>query len=267
MKEQSVSIDYKKGGVAVITLNNPPLNLTTVEILGQLLQSVIKVSRDDSVRAVIITATGERAFCAGSDLKEFPAIRDNFIETKLRLENVIFLRLEKMDKPVIAALNARALGGGCELALSCDFIVMDERAAMGTPEINIGSFPGTGGLFRLPRRIGSARAMEMICLGSEVGAEEALRIGLINRIAPAGKSLETAVELALQLAAKSKTALACIKQGVQAAYMQSSEEAMEESMRMTEMIMLTPDSIEGTAAFFEKRKPVFQGAYVPEESI
>lgn len=263
-EKKKILIDYKEGGVAVITLDNPPLNLTTVAILHELLDAVLHVSGDDNVRVVIMTTAGERIFSGGSDMKEFPSIRDKMVETKLRLENVIFLRMETMPKPVIAAVGSQALGGGCELALACDFIILDERASMGMPEINIGTFPGTGGLFRLPRRVGQARAMEMLCLGSKVNAREALEIGLINQIAPAGKVMETAYAFALELAAKPKHSLACIKKGVYESYRQSTPEAMELSMAMTEKIMLTPDSIEGTKAFFEKRTPVFEGAFVKQ---
>ena len=126
-------------------------------------------------------------------------IRDNFIEKKLRKENAIFSRLESMDKPVIAAINAQALGGGCEMALACDFIVLDERAKIGQPEINIGTFPGSGATFRLPRRVGTAKAMEMLCLGTALSADEALEWGLVNRVAPAGGSWQCAYELALEL--------------------------------------------------------------------
>ncbi len=259
--EQKIFLDHLEGGVAKITLDNPPLNLTTVEILHQLMDAVINVANDSKVRVVIITAAGERIFCGGSNIKEFPSLRGNFIETKLRLENAIFARIESMKKPVIAAINATALGGGCELALACDFIVMDERAAIGQPEINIGTFPGSGGLFRLPKRVGMTRAMEMLCFGKAVPAEEALEIGLINRIAPAGKVMDAALDFALELSSKPVFAIQCIKKGVKDAFRLSTPEAIEQSLEMTEFIMKTPDSIEGTRAFMEKRKPKFEGAY------
>ena len=169
---KKIYIDYfDEGRIARITLDNPPMNLTTLKILDELMEAVLKVSFDDKVRVVVITAAGTRIFCGGSDLKEFPAIRDNFIEMKLRKENAIFSRLEMMDKPVIAAINAQALGGGCEMALACDFIVLAENAKIGQPEINIGTFPGSGATFRLPRRVGIAKAMEMLYLGTALTAE------------------------------------------------------------------------------------------------
>ena len=260
-EEKKIYIDYfNEGRIARITLNNPPLNLTTLKILDQLMEGVLQVSFDEKVRVVVITAAGDRIFCGGSDLKEFPMIRDNFIEKKLRKENAIFSRLESMDKPVIAAINAQALGGGCEMALACDFIVLDERAKIGQPEINIGTFPGSGATFRLPRRVGTAKAMEMLCLGTALSADEALEWGLVNRVAPAGGSWQCAYELALELASKPRFALKCIKTLCREAYTQTPAEAIESSMALSEIILKTPDSIEGTKAFFEKRSPVFEGA-------
>ncbi|WP_066454395.1 enoyl-CoA hydratase/isomerase family protein [Anaerotruncus rubiinfantis] len=260
-QSDKIRIDYfEDGRIARITLDNPPVNLTTVKILDELLEAVITVSEDDRVRVLVLTAAGERIFCGGSDLKEFPLIRDRFVEVKLRKENAIFSRLESMGKPVIAAINAMALGGGCEMALACDFIVMDERAKIGQPEINIGTFPGSGATFRLTRRVGPARALELLCLGTAVPPQDALEMGLVNRIAPAGKSWETAYELALELAAKPKFALKCIKELCRSAYTQTPAEAIEQSLALSEIILKTPDSIEGTKAFLEKRPPVFQDA-------
>lgn len=249
---------FEDGRIARITLDAPPMNLTTVAILDDLLETVIQVSEDERVRVVVITAAGDRVFCGGSDLKEFPAIRDRFVEVKLRKENAVFSRLENMDKPVIAAINAMALGGGCEMSLACDFIVMDERAKIGQPEINIGTFPGSGATFRLVRRVGMGRAMEMLCLGIAVEPEKALEIGLINRIAPAGKAWDSAYELARELASKPRFALKCIKELCRNAYTQTPAEAIEQSLALSEIILKTPDSIEGTKAFLEKRPPVFQ---------
>ncbi len=258
--DNRVSLEYLKGGVAQIKLDNPPLNLTTVGIMRQLERMVIQVADDSAVRAVIITGAGDRAFCVGSDIKEFPEIRDNFVEKKLRRENAVFSRIEAMPKPVIAAINAAALGGGCEFALACDFRVMDENAKIGQPEINLGTFPGSGGVFRLPRLIGASRAMEMLCLGTVLTAKEALEIGLVTKIAPAGKSAEAAYELAYILSQKAAFAISCIKEAVHEAPLQTSAEGVEYSLRLSEAIFKTPDSVEGVNAFLAKRKPKFTGA-------
>lgn len=255
-----IHLEFLEGGVAQIRLDNPPLNLTTVGIMQEFERMVMQVADDPEVRVVIITGTGNRAFCVGSDINEFPNIRDNFVEKKLRRENAVFSRLEAMSKPVIAAINATALGGGCELALACDFRVMDETAKIGQPEIHLGTFPGSGGVFRLPKLVGASRAMEMLCLGTQLSAAEALEIGLINRIAPAGKTPDTAYELAYELSRKATFALRCIKKAVSAAPLQTSAEGVELSLRLSEEIFKTADSVEGVQAFLEKRKPKFAGA-------
>jgi enoyl-CoA hydratase/carnithine racemase len=258
--ENRIHLEFLKGGVAQIRLDNPPLNLTTVSIMREFERMVMQVADDPEVRVVIIAGTGSRAFCVGSDINEFPEIRDNFVEKKLRRENAVFSRIEAMPKPVIAAINATALGGGCELALACDFRVMDEKARIGQPEIHLGTFPGSGGVFRLPKLVGAARAMEMLCLGTQLSAAEAFEIGLINRIAPAGKATETACELAYELSRKASFAIRCIKEAVSAAPLQTSAEGVELSLRLSEAIFKTADSVEGVQAFLEKRKPKFIGA-------
>jgi enoyl-CoA hydratase len=255
-----VRVEHLAGGVAKIVLDNPPLNLTTMAIMQDLERAVMEVAEDDAVRVVIITAAGERAFCVGSDINEFPLISDNFVEKKLRRENAVFSRVEAMPKPVIAALNGTTLGGGCELALACDFRVMDERAKIGQPEIKLGTFPGSGGVFRLPKLIGTAKAMELLCLGTALTAQEALELGMITRIAPAGKAADVAYELARELSTRATFAISCIKKAVHAAPLQTVAEATQLSLDLSEQVFKTADCAEGTAAFIEKRKPRFSGA-------
>jgi enoyl-CoA hydratase/carnithine racemase len=259
-QEKQLYLKRQDGGIAWIVWNNPPLNLTTLALMRRFEQLVMQVADDKSVRVVIIAAEGERAFCVGSDLKEFPGISDNFIEKKLRRENAIFSRLETMDKPVIASIGAHALGGGCEMALACDFRVIDERATIGQPEINLGTFPGSGGVFRLPQLVGMSKAMELLCLGTALNAQDAFACGLVNRVAPAGQADRIAYELALALSRKATFAIACIKRAVRAAMTQSSAEGIELSLRLSEEIFKTADSMEGVTAFLEKRKPRFEGA-------
>ena len=260
--EKPVAVERKKGGVAVITLNNPPLNLQTLELMGQLEKAVMELNDDDMVRVVILTGTGSRAFSAGSDIKEFPQLSDNFVEKKLRRENAVFNRIEGMQKPVIAAINGAALGGGCELALTCDFRIMDEKAQIGLPEIMLGTSPGSGALSRLPKLVGVSRAMQLMWSGTALSAQQARAIGLINRIAPEGQVLETAYAMAYELSMQAAFAIRCIKHAVQAAPFQTSAEAVEMSLRLSEEIFKTEDSAEGPRAFLEKRRPHFKGAPV-----
>lgn len=258
-----VTMERLKGGIAKIVWDNPPLNLTTIKLMAEFEGLLRQASDDAQVRVIIVGAAGERAFCVGSDIKEFPEISDNFVERKLRRENAVFSRIEACPKPVIAALNGHTLGGGCEMALACDFRVMDERATIGQPEINIGAFPGSGGVFRLPKLIGTARAMELLCLGRAISAREALDIGLVTRVAPAGKSMEAAYALAYELACKSSFALQCIKKTVGASLSQTNADGVELSLSLSEEMFKDADNKEGVQAFLEKRKPRFAGAPDP----
>ena len=198
-------------GVAVIVMNNPPLNLHTLELTRRLERIVIEVDGDESVRAVVLTGAGTRAFSAGSDVKEFPALRENFVEGKLRRENAVFTRIAGLRQPVIAAICGHAMGGGCELALCCDMRVIDETARIGLPEINLGSFPGSGGMVRLPKLVGASKAMELMCLGTILTANEALGIRLVDTVAPAGKALRHAIALASEFAGRDTAQIQRIK--------------------------------------------------------
>jgi enoyl-CoA hydratase/carnithine racemase len=220
----------------------------------------MELDEDDGVRAVVLTGAGTRTFSAGSDVKEFPALRKTFVEDKLRRENAVFSRIEKMKKPVIAALCGATMGGGCELAISCDMRIMDESVKIGLPEINLGSFPGSGGLVRLSKLIGRSRAMELMCLGTALDASQALRIGLVDKVSPHGMALRDACDLANRLSKKAVFAIRCIKEAVFAARLQTSAEAVELSLRLSEAVFKTADSAEGVQAFLEKRKPRFAGA-------
>jgi enoyl-CoA hydratase/carnithine racemase len=196
-----VLVQYPEPGVAVIVMNNPPLNLHTLELTLQLEKAVMCVNCDEAIRAVVLTGVGERAFSAGSDVKEFPALRENFVEGKLRRENAVFSRIAEMRQPVVAAICGHAMGGGCELALCCDMRLIDENARIGLPEINLGSFPGSGGMVRLPKVVGPSLAMELMCLGTILTAGEAKRIGLVDEVVPAGTALQRAIDLARKIAA------------------------------------------------------------------
>jgi enoyl-CoA hydratase/carnithine racemase len=146
-----IKVDKHSNGIVVVSLDNPPINLQTLELMRQLEETVIHLDEDDRVKAVVLTGNGGKVFSAGSDIKEFPGLKDNIIEGKLRRENAVFTRIERLKKITIAAIDGVALGGGGEIALCCDFRIMDENANIGFPEITLGNFPGSGGLVRLPR--------------------------------------------------------------------------------------------------------------------
>ena len=162
----------------------------------------------------MVTGSGSKAFCAGSDISEFPQVREDVVSCKLTRENAAFTALEQLPMPVIAALNGVALGGGAEIALACDIRIMDETARIGFPEVKLGIFPGSGGIFRLPRLLGPAKAYELLYTGDLIDAREAHRIGLVNRLAPAGHALSAAVALAETLASRPALALSLIRAGV-----------------------------------------------------
>ena len=251
-------VDYRlqDRGVGVLTLDNPPLNLTTLTTLDKLQAACRDIAADERVRVLVVTGTG-KAFCAGSDVKEFPDVRADVVARKLARENAAFAAIERLPVPVIAALNGFALGGGAEIALACDIRIMDETARIGFPEVKLGIFPGSGGIFRLPRLVGSAKAYELLYTGDLIDAREALRIGLVNRLAPAGDALTAALALAETLAARPALALSLIRAGVRDSLAQTTEEAVGRTLADSHKVFTGPDLEEGVAAFFAKRAPVF----------
>jgi enoyl-CoA hydratase/carnithine racemase len=172
-------IDYRlqDGGVGVLTLDNPPLNLTTLATLDKLLAACRDIAADERLRVLVVTGSGSKAFCAGSDISEFPHVREDVVSRKLARENTAFTALEQLPMPVIAALNGVALGGGAEIALACDIRIMDETARIGFPEVKLGIFPGSGGIFRLPRLVGPAKAYELFYSGELIDAQERTGLG------------------------------------------------------------------------------------------
>jgi enoyl-CoA hydratase len=252
-------IDYRlqDHGVVVLTLDNPPLNLNTLVTLDKLLAACRGIAADDRVRAVVVTGSGSKAFCAGSDVSEFAHVREDVVARKLARENEAFAALEQLPVPVIAALNGATLGGGAEIALACDIRIMDETARIGFPEVKLGIFPGSGGVFRLPRVVGPAKAYELLYTGEMIDAYEAHRIGLVNRLAPAGQARSAAVALAETLASRPALALSLIRAGVRDSLNQTTQEAIDRTLVDSHRVFTGPDIEEGVKAFFAKRAPVF----------
>src|SRR6266436_7932027 len=172
---------------ALITLNRPPANAISAELVRDLAAALASVERDDSVRAVIITGAGDRIFCAGADLGS--AFSGGDMTDFIRFGNGVLRRIERFPKPVIAAMNGHALGGGCEIAMACHLRLLKETARMGQTETNLGIIPGFGGTQRLPRLIGRAKALEFMLLGTQIPAAECLALGLVNRLAREGETL------------------------------------------------------------------------------
>lgn len=247
-------------GIATVTLNNPPLNLVTLDLSHKLNALVGKLAADPAVRVLVLTGSGSKAFCAGSDIKEFPKMMaaGAVVPTKLALENEAYSRVDDFPKPTIAALNGLALGGGLELAVCCDIIVAEAGNQVALPEIKLGVFPGSGGTIRVTRRIGEARAKEMMFFGEMLPVETALSWGLINRVVPKGEALKAARALARTLAAQPSVALQMCKQSVDMAFDTSEEAAVRASLALSDKVFASEDCAEGVRAFFAKEPPRFK---------
>lgn len=252
-----VNLEVKETGVAVLTLDNAPLNLNTLTTLDRLKDACKAITADTRVRVVVVTGAGDRAFCAGSDISEFAHVREDVVPRKLARENEAFTAIEELPVPVIAALNGVTLGGGAEIALACDIRIMDETTRIGFPEVKLGVFPGSGGVFRLPKLVGPAHAYELLYSGELIDAREAHRIGLVNRLASAGKALSDALALSQTLASRPALALSLIKSGVRDAVRQDTQEATVRTLADSHLVFTGPDIAEGVDAFFAKRPAVF----------
>jgi len=247
-------------GVATVTLNNPPLNLVTLELTRQLNELVGRLAVDPGVLVLVLTGSGDKAFCAGSDIKEFPDMMaaGAVVPRKLALENEAWNRIDDFPKPTIAALNGLALGGGLEMAMCCDLIVAEAGQSVALPEIKLGVFPGTGGTMRAMRRIGEARAKEMMFFGEKLPVETALDWGLLNRVVPRGAALATAMEMARTLTRRPSVALQMLKQSADMAFDMAERTAVQTSLTLSDKVFSSADCDEGVRAFFAKRTPLFR---------
>ncbi|MCC6684684.1 MAG: enoyl-CoA hydratase/isomerase family protein, partial [Bacteroidia bacterium] len=223
---------------------------------GELRDSLKALDADDEVRVIIITGN-ERAFAAGADIKQ---MADKNVIDVLKIDQFsTWDQIKRTKKPIIAAVSGFALGGGCELAMTCDMIIASETAQFGQPEIKIGIMPGAGGTQRLPRAVGKALAMEMVLTGNFINAERALKAGLINKIVPVEVYLEEAVKLAKDIAALSPVSVQLAKESVNKSYEQNLQESLYFERKNFYMCFASEDQKEGMAAFVEKRKPEFKG--------
>ena len=242
---------------AIITLNRPPANAISEPLMRELNAALNSVENDDSVRAVIITGAGDRIFCAGADLGS--AFAGGDVDTFIRFGNSVVRKIERFAKPVIAAINGHALGGGCEIAMACHFRLVKETARMGQTESNLGITPGFGGSQRLPRLIGRTKALEYLILGTQVPATECLALGLANRLTKEGETLNDARALAREIAKRPPIATRLIIEAVDEGLEAPIDKAVDIEIRAFLKSLKTEDAAEGIQAFFAKREPTFKG--------
>jgi enoyl-CoA hydratase len=250
----------RDGPVAVITITRPQvLNALNTPTIDELRRAILELKHDASVRAVIITGAGGKSFVAGADINELAVQRPaQGKEHALRGQHVFDL-IENMGKPVIAAINGYALGGGCELAMACTLRMAADTARLGQPEINLGIIPGYGGTQRLSRLAGKGMALDLLLTGRQITASEALQVGLVNRVVPAAELMTAARALAGELAGKAPIALQYIIEAVNRGLEVSFDKAQFLEATLFGLVASTDDMREGTRAFLEKRKADFQG--------
>jgi enoyl-CoA hydratase/carnithine racemase len=250
--------------IATLTIDHPPVNSFNRQVVTELEEAIDELLANDEVKAIVITGGGTNAFVAGADIPEIKALLDSpgedyavareFIEKGQRL----FLKIERATKPIIAAINGFALGGGLELAMACHMRVCSDRARLGQPEINLGIIPGWGGTQRLPRIVGKGKALELILTADMITAQEAYRLNLVNKVVPAGAVLKEARDLARKIISKSKfpitAALRAIEQGLTLPLEEGLRVEAEQFVSLAE----TEDIREGINAFLEKRQPQFK---------
>lgn len=252
-------VAVEPGVITTIRLVNPPLNLISAEVTAALQDALAEIESDPEVRAVVLCGSGHRAFCAGSDVKEFPALRGRVGEGKLLAENAMYDRLAELPMPTIAAIEGNALGGGLELAMCCDLRVAASSARLGMPEVRLGVIPGSGGTQRLPRLIGLARAKELILLGELIDADTALSFGLVNRVVEPGEAETTSRQLAGSLAELGPLAVREAKLLLDTTFNSPVAEGQAAELAASERVFASDDMIEGATAFFEKRPARFKG--------
>ena len=250
----------RDGAVALVTINRPQvLNALNSSALDDLRRAALALKHDGQVRAVVVTGQGDKSFVAGADINEIavnsPAESKDFA---IRGQHVFDL-IENLGKPVIAAINGYALGGGCELAMACTLRIAAETARLGQPEINIGIIPGYGGTQRLARLVGKGVALDMLLTGRHVTAAEALQIGLVNRVVPAASLRSEVRALAAELATKAPLAARYIMEAVHRGLEVSFDKAQFLEATLFGLVAATDDMREGTKAFLEKRKADFRG--------
>ena len=250
----------RDGAVAVITVNRPQvLNALNSSTIDELRRAVLELKHDAAVRCVIVTGAGEKAFVAGADINELAVQEPVQGKEHAHRGQHVFDLIENMGKPVIAAINGYALGGGCELALACTLRVAADTARLGQPEVNLGIIPGYGGTQRLSRLVGKGVALDLLLSGRHITAEEALQIGLVNRVVAAAELMAAAKALAAELALKAPIAVQYIIEAVNRGLEVSFDKGQYLEATLFGLVASTDDMREGTTAFLEKRRADFKG--------
>jgi enoyl-CoA hydratase/carnithine racemase len=250
-----------RGAIAVVTVNRPKvLNALSGATVVELSHAFAGLKADSAVRAVVLTGAGERAFIAGADIAELAEMAPAAAQLMARRGQALADAIEQLGKPVVAAINGYALGGGCEIAMACTLRVAAETAKLGQPEIKLGLIPGYGGTQRLPRLVGRGRALELMLTGEPITAGEAWRIGLVNTVVPAAEVRGAAGALAATLAAQAPLAVRGILDAVHGGLEVGQHDGCELEAALFGLVTATDDRREGTRAFLEKRPPVFKGS-------
>ncbi len=242
---------------AVITLNRPPANAINEQLMRDLDAALTELEKDPVVMSVIITGAGDRIFCGGADLGS--AFSGDGVEEFIRYGTGVLRRIERFPKPVIAAVNGHAMGGGCEITMACHLRILKETARLGQTESNLGIIPGYGGTQRLPRLIGRTKALEFLILGTQIPASEALQLGLVNKLSKDGETLNDAKAMARQIGKRAPIATRLILQVVDQGLNTDIDRALDAEIRAMVQVLKTEDAAEGIQAFFQKRPAEFKG--------
>lgn len=259
MTENNIVHLKKDGQIATVIINNPPVNALNERVMNGLNNILDDLENSSDIQVVIITGAGEKAFVAGADIREFLELNEVTAKQFITKGQGIINKIEDLKIPVICAINGFALGGGCELALACDIRIAEVNAKLGLPEVSLAIIPGYGGTQRLSRLVGVGKAKELIFSGENISAEEAHRIGLVEKVVPQGESLQSAQALAAKIITRGPLAVSKAKQAINKGFDLSLRKGLELEAQLCSDLYGTEDKNEGALAFFDKRKPQFKG--------
>jgi len=240
-----------ENGIAIVTLDNPPVNSLNTPVLRELEITFDELENNSQLRGVVITGSGRKSFCAGADIRVMSSSKNEIIEL-IKTGQTVFDRIERFDRPLIAAINGVALGGGNELALTCDIRISSDLAKFSQPEVSLGLIPAWGGTRRLARLVGLGLAKELILTGRTIDAHEALRIGLVNKVVPDGEELTSSMEMMGHISSAAPLAIIAAKKAI-------ADGEVDSELRAIKDLVGTSDLKEGVEAFLQKRSPRFQG--------